>query len=155
MTLRKPSTWVAILSAAVVLWLMATKVDWQGTWHAIKTANPGLLAVALVISLGSLAGNAISLRAVAPQVCGKDLKIPWLQALAVQYVGATLSLLAPAGAGTLAANYRYLRRAGVGRSVALTNSSLVQVSQGVVSAVLVGALLIFTHTTHTLWQESL
>lgn len=108
-TLRRMITGVVSLAMLALLVIASRRVNWHEIWDAMRSARPGLLLLATMLNLVSLAAKGarwwLFLRPV-------GARSPWL-ALKATFVGAALSNVAPANAGEAARVLLVSRAAGV------------------------------------------
>lgn len=119
---------VVLPVVAVVVILTSINVDEIGI--ALTSSDWRWSAVAFGLGLATYVGAGLTFAAFAP------VRVSLRSATLVHAVGAFVSLAAPAGVGSAALNLRLLTRRGVSASLAVATVALVQVSQFVVTIVL-------------------
>jgi uncharacterized membrane protein YbhN (UPF0104 family) len=109
----------------------------------LRSAEPGWVALAVVLSVLPVVGSAVSIVALAPA------ELPLARTTLVQLATSFVNLVTPASAGGLALNVRYLHRRGIPLAAAVATIGIVQTTAVLVTAVLVvGLLLISDHVVH-------
>ncbi|NMM29865.1 MAG: flippase-like domain-containing protein [Cellulomonas sp.] len=129
---------ILITLAAVVVVLTTINVD-QIT-GALRQSDWRWSVVAFGLGLATLVGASLALVAFAP------VKIPVWRATLTQSAATFVALAAPAGIGPAALNLRLLTRRGVSASLAAATVALVQVSQFIVTVMLLIVLSIASGT---------
>ena len=129
---------ILITLAAVVVVLTTINVD-QIT-GALRQSDWRWSVVAFGLGLATLLGASLAIVAFAP------VKIPVWRATLTQSAATFVALAAPAGIGPAALNLRLLTRRGVSASLAAATVALVQVSQFIVTVVLLIVLSIASGT---------
>ncbi|WP_407345212.1 flippase-like domain-containing protein [Pengzhenrongella phosphoraccumulans] len=133
------SVLTVLLPIAAVI-VVITTVNVSQIASALSTSDWRWSVVAFALGLVTFFGAALALVAFSP------VKIGIWRATLVQAVGAFVALAAPAGIGPAALNLRMLTRRGVTTSLAVATVALVQVSQFVVTIVLLLILSIASGT---------
>lgn len=128
------TTTVAIVAVAVIV----TTINFDEIASAVREANPWWVAVAFVLALITWFGAGLTLVAFSPA------RVPIGRATLTAAAGSFVALAAPAGIGPAALNLRLLTQRGVSMSMAVATVALVQVSQFVVTVLLLVALSVFT-----------
>ncbi|MGW2094716.1 flippase-like domain-containing protein [Promicromonospora sukumoe] len=128
------TTTVAIVAVAVIV----TTINFDEIATAVRSANPWWVAVAFALALITWFGAGLTLVAFSPA------RVPIGRATLTAAAGSFVALAAPAGIGPAALNLRLLTQRGVSMSMAVATVALVQVSQFVVTVLLLVALSIFT-----------
>jgi uncharacterized membrane protein YbhN (UPF0104 family) len=105
---------------------------------AITQANPWWVVGAFLLGAVTWFGAALTFVAFSPK------RLPLWRATLTQMAGSFVSLAAPAGIGPAALNLRMLTRRGVATPRAVATVALVQISQFVVTVLLLVVLSIFT-----------
>jgi len=125
--------------AAAIIVLTSINVDEIST--AIASSDWRWAAVAFVLGLATFVGAGLAFAAFSP------VRISVWSATLVHAVGAFVGLVTPAGLGSAALNLRMLTKRGVTTSLAVATVALVQVSQLVVTVVLLLILSVASGTT--------
>jgi uncharacterized membrane protein YbhN (UPF0104 family) len=128
------TTTLTIIAIAVIV----TTINFNEIAQAVREANPWWIAVAFALALITWFGAGLTLVAFSPG------RVPLLRATLTAAAGSFVALAAPAGIGPAALNLRLLTQRGVTMSMAVATVALVQVSQFVVTVLLLVALSIFT-----------
>lgn len=106
--------------------------------EALSQANPWWALAAFGLGLFTWIGSAMSFIAFSP------VKLPWSRAIYTQAAGSFVALAAPAGVGAAALNLQMLTRRKVKTPLAVATVAVVQVSQFVVTILLLLVLSVFT-----------
>ncbi|WP_402469833.1 flippase-like domain-containing protein [Isoptericola aurantiacus] len=122
----------------VVVTALVTTMNLDEITDALRRANLWWVVAAFALGAITWLGAALTLVAFSPR------RIPLWRATLTQMAGSFVSLAAPAGIGPAALNLRLLTRRGVETPLAVATVALVQVSQFVVTIVLLVFLSIFT-----------
>ena len=128
------TTTLMIVAVAVIV----TTINFNEIAHAVRGANPWWIAVAFALAILTWFGAGLTLVAFSP------VRVPIGRATFTAAAGSFVALAAPAGIGPAALNLRLLTQRGVTMSMAVATVALVQVSQFVVTVLLLVALSIFT-----------
>lgn len=128
------TTTLMIIAVAVIV----TTINFDEIAQAVREANPWWVAVAFALALITWFGAGLTLVAFSPT------RVPIGRATLTAAAGSFIALAAPAGIGPAALNLRLLTQRGVAMSMAVATVALVQVSQFVVTVLLLVALTIFT-----------
>ncbi|MCP2263342.1 flippase-like domain-containing protein [Promicromonospora thailandica] len=128
------TTTLMIVAIAVVV----TTINFNEITRAVREANPWWIAVAFALALVTWFGAGLTLVAFSPA------RVPVTRATLTAAAGSFVALAAPAGIGPAALNLRLLTQRGVSMSMAVATVALVQVSQFVVTVLLLVGLSIFT-----------
>jgi uncharacterized membrane protein YbhN (UPF0104 family) len=131
-------TVVTLTLVIVVVTALVTTMNIEEITAAVTQANPWWVVGAFLLSAITWFGAALTLAAFSPQ------RIPLTRATLTQMAGSFVSLAAPAGIGPAALNLRLLNRRGVEMPMAVATVALVQVSQFVVTVLLLVVLSIFS-----------
>ncbi|WP_129782737.1 lysylphosphatidylglycerol synthase transmembrane domain-containing protein [Promicromonospora panici] len=123
-----------IIAIAVIV----TTINFNEIAQAVREANPWWIAVAFALAITTWFGAGLTLVAFSPA------RVPLGRATLTAAAGSFVALAAPAGIGPAALNLRLLTQRGVSMSMAVATVALVQVSQFVVTVLLLVALSIFT-----------
>jgi uncharacterized membrane protein YbhN (UPF0104 family) len=115
-----------------------TTINFNEIAQAVRDANPWWIAVAFALAITTWFGAGLTLVAFSPA------RVPIGRATLTAAAGSFVALAAPAGIGPAALNLRLLTQRGVSMSMAVATVALVQVSQFVVTVLLLVALSIFT-----------
>lgn len=124
-----------IVVAGVVI---MTTLNFEQIVEAIRSAQPWWVAIAFALGLASWTGSGLALIAFSPT------RLPWWKTFKVQAASSFVALAAPAGVGPAALNLRLLTRNGVATSLAIATVALVQVSQVIITVLLLLLLSLFT-----------
>lgn len=122
----------------VVIAVVVTTINFNEIAQAVREANPWWIAVAFALAVTTWFGAGLTLVAFSPA------RVPIARATLTAAAGSFVALAAPAGIGPAALNLRLLTQRGVSMSMAVATVALVQVSQFVVTVLLLVALSIFT-----------
>jgi uncharacterized protein (TIRG00374 family) len=125
---------LTIVAVAVIV----TTMNFDEIATAIAAANPWWVAVSFAFGAVTWFGAALTFSAFSPE------KLPLWRATLTQMAGSFVALAAPAGIGPAALNLRMLTRRGVATPMALATVALVQVSQFVVTVLLLVVLSVFS-----------
>ncbi|MFC4629461.1 flippase-like domain-containing protein [Promicromonospora alba] len=128
------TTTLMIIAVAVIV----TTINFNEIADAVRGANPWWIAVAFALAVLTWFGAGLTLVAFSP------VRVPIGRATCTAAAGSFVALAAPAGIGPAALNLRLLTQRGVTMSMAVATVALVQVSQFVVTVLLLVALSIFT-----------
>ncbi|MFD6141729.1 YbhN family protein [Promicromonospora sp. NPDC060271] len=128
------TTTLMIIAVAVIV----TTINFNEIAQAVREANPWWIAVAFALAVLTWFGAGLTLVAFSPA------RVPIGRATCTAAAGSFVALAAPAGIGPAALNLRLLTQRGVSMSMAVATVALVQVSQFVVTVLLLVALSIFT-----------
>jgi uncharacterized membrane protein YbhN (UPF0104 family) len=128
------TTTLMIIAVAVIV----TTINFNEITQAVREANPWWIAVAFALAVLTWFGAGLTLVAFSP------VRVPIGRATCTAAAGSFVALAAPAGIGPAALNLRLLTQRGVTMSMAVATVALVQVSQFVVTVLLLVALSIFT-----------
>lgn len=128
------TTTLMIIAVAVIV----TTINFNEIAQAVRAANPWWIAVAFALAVLTWFGAGLMLVAFSP------VRVPIVRATCTAAAGSFVALAAPAGIGPAALNLRLLTQRGVSMSMAVATVALVQVSQFVVTVLLLVALSIFT-----------
>jgi uncharacterized membrane protein YbhN (UPF0104 family) len=131
---RVLTTTLMIIAIAVIV----TTINFNEITQAVREANPWWIAVAFALAIVTWFGAGLTLVAFSPA------RVPIGRATLTAAAGSFVALAAPAGIGPAALNLRLLTQRGVSMSMAVATVALVQVSQFVVTVLLLVALSIFT-----------
>lgn len=128
------TTTLMIVAVAVIV----TTINFDEIAQAVREANPWWVAVAFALALITWFGAGLTLVAFSPA------RVPIGRATLTAAAGSFVALAAPAGIGPAALNLRLLTQRGVSMPMAVATVALVQVSQFVVTVLLLIGLSIFT-----------
>ncbi len=131
-------TVIMVTLTIVAIAVVVTTMNFEEIAEAVATANPWWVGVAFLLGAITWFGAALTFTAFSPR------PIPLWRATCTQMAGSFVSLAAPAGIGPAALNLRMLTRRGVPTPMAVATVALVQVSQFVVTVLLLVVLSIFT-----------
>jgi uncharacterized membrane protein YbhN (UPF0104 family) len=122
----------------IVVAVVVTTINFEEIAQAVREANPWWIALAFALVIVTWLGAGLTLVAFSPT------RVPISRATLTAAAGSFVALAAPAGIGPAALNLRLLTQRGVSMSMAVATVALVQVSQFVVTVLLLVALAIFT-----------
>ncbi|RPF23285.1 lysylphosphatidylglycerol synthase transmembrane domain-containing protein [Myceligenerans xiligouense] len=125
---------LTIVAVAVVV----GTISFEQIADAVRGANPWWVAAAYGFGLVTWFGPALTLVAFSPG------RVPLFRATLTQAAGSFVALAAPAGIGPAALNLRLLTQRGVSVPMAVATVALVQVSQFVVTVLLLIVMSVFT-----------
>lgn len=125
---------LGIVAVAVVL----TSLNFEDVAAALSAAQPWWAAVCFLLGAATWVGAAIAFRAFSP------VPIPLWRVILTQASASYVALTAPAGIGPAVLNLRLLTRRGVAMSLAGATVALVQVSQILVTVVLLVIMTVIT-----------
>ncbi|GAA1725678.1 hypothetical protein GCM10009809_21850 [Isoptericola hypogeus] len=131
-------TIIMLTLTIVAVTVIVTTINFEEIASAIAEANPWWVAASFAFGAITWFGAALTFSAFSPE------KLPLWRATLTQMAGSFVSLAAPAGIGPAALNLRMLTRRGVATPMAVATVALVQVSQFVVTVLLLVVLSIFT-----------
>ncbi|WP_240643789.1 lysylphosphatidylglycerol synthase transmembrane domain-containing protein [Antribacter gilvus] len=131
-------TVIMVTLTIVVVAVVVGTINFEDIAASVQRANPWWAAVAFALAILTWFGAALTLVAFSP------VKLPMFQATLTQMAGSFVALAAPAGIGPAALNLRMLTQRGVSMPMAVATVALVQVSQFVVTVVLLVLLSVFT-----------
>jgi uncharacterized membrane protein YbhN (UPF0104 family) len=133
-------TVMTVVLPVIAVIVILTSINLDQITSAVGTSDWRWSALAFALGLATYVGAGLAFAAFAP------VKITLWSATLVHAVGAYVSLAAPAGVGSAALNLRLLTRRGVTTSLAVATVALVQVSQFVVTIVLLLLLSLVSGT---------
>lgn len=125
---------LTIVAVAVVV----GTISFEQITAAVRGANPWWVAVAYAFGLITWFGAALTLVAFSPA------RVSLFRATLTQAAGSFVALAAPAGIGPAALNLRLLTQRNVAMPMAVATVALVQVSQFVVTVLLLVVMSVFT-----------
>ncbi|AEG45567.1 lysylphosphatidylglycerol synthase transmembrane domain-containing protein [Isoptericola variabilis] len=131
-------TVVMVTLTIVAIAVVVTTMNFEEIAEAVSTANPWWVGIAFALGAITWLGAALTFVAFSPE------RLPLWRATLTQMAGSFVALAAPAGIGPAALNLRMLTRRGVTTPMAVATVGLVQVSQFVVTVLLLVVLSIFT-----------
>jgi uncharacterized protein (TIRG00374 family) len=131
-------TIVTLVLSVVAVFVVLTTINFDEIREALLDAQPWWAAVAFALGVVTWVGSAVTFVAFAP------VRLSVFRATAVQAAASFVALAAPAGLGPAALNLRMLTKRGVSTSLALATVALVQVSQFVVTVLLLVGLSVAT-----------
>ena len=131
-------TIIMVTLTIVAVAVIVTTMNFEEIATSIAEANPWWVAAAFALGALTWLGAALTFSAFSPE------KLPLWRATLTQMAGSFVALAAPAGIGPAALNLRMLTRRGVAVPMAVATVALVQVSQFVVTVLLLVVLSIFT-----------
>ncbi|MFE6234807.1 flippase-like domain-containing protein [Cellulosimicrobium sp. NPDC057862] len=127
---------IALVIAAVTA--LVTSFNFEQIAEAVTEANPWLAVLSFVLGILTWVGAALTLTAFSPK------RLPFWRVNLTQAAGSYVALAAPAGIGPAALNLRLLTRRGISTPMAVATVALVQVSQFVVTILILVVLSVFT-----------
>ena len=139
-------TLLTILVTVVAVFVVLTTINVNQISTALRSSDWRFSVLAYAFGLMTLLGAALALVAFSP------VKVPLWRAMLVQTAGTFVALAAPAGIGPAALNLRTLTKRGVSGTLAAATVALVQVTQFVVTVLL---LLVLSLTSGTQQQSAL
>lgn len=122
----------------IVVAVVVTTINFDEIARAVREANPWWIALAFALAIVTWLGAGLTLVAFSPT------RVPIGRATLTAAAGSFVALAAPAGIGPAALNLRLLTQRGVSMPMAVATVALVQVSQFVVTVLLLVGLAIFT-----------
>ena len=125
---------ITIVLPIVVLLLLVTRINLDEITSALGSSDWRWTIVAFLLGLLTVVGAALALTAFSP------VRLPLWRTLEVQAASNYVAMAAPAGIGPAALNLRMLTKRGVSTSLAAATVAMVQVSQLVVTIVLLAVL---------------
>ena len=131
-------TIVTLTLTIVAVTVVVTTMNFEEIASAITEANPWWVAASFAFGAITWFGAALTFSAFAPE------KLPLWRATLTQMAGSFVALAAPAGIGPAALNLRMLTRRGVATPMAVATVALVQLSQFVVTVLLLVVLSVST-----------
>ncbi|MFB9955527.1 flippase-like domain-containing protein [Cellulomonas denverensis] len=133
-------TLITILLTVAAVIVLLTTINLQEILDALAETDWRLSVLAFAFGMSTLVGAALTLVAFAPQ------KIPLWRATVTQSAATFVALAAPAGIGPAALNLRLLTKRGVSGPLATATVALVQVSQFVVTLLMLLVLSVASGT---------
>ncbi|MCK9793888.1 flippase-like domain-containing protein [Isoptericola sp. 4D.3] len=131
-------TVVMLTLTIVAVTVIVTTINFEEIASAITEANPWWVAASFALGAITWFGAALTFSAFSPE------KLPLWRATLTQMAGSFVALAAPAGIGPAALNLRMLTRRGVATPMAVATVALVQLSQFVVTVLLLVVLSVST-----------
>ena len=131
-------TIIMVTLTIVAVAVIVTTMNFEEIAASIAAANPWWVAASFAFGAVTWFGAALTFSAFSPE------KLPLWRATLTQMAGSFVALAAPAGIGPAALNLRMLTRRGVATPMAVATVALVQVSQFVVTVLLLVVLSILT-----------
>jgi uncharacterized membrane protein YbhN (UPF0104 family) len=132
----------AVLAIAAII--VIAGFNTQELVNALREANYWWLLVALIWSILTYVGAALTLMAFSP------VKLPFMRAFLAQVAATYVAIAAPAGVGPAALNMRMLSRRGVSAPLGVATVALIQVSSVVVTVTGLVTLTLTTGSQDTL-----
>jgi len=126
-----------VLPIAVVL-LLVTRINLDQITGALSESDWRWTVVAFLLGMLTIVGAGLAITAFSP------VRLPFWRTLQVQAAANFVALAAPAGIGPAALNLRMLTRRGVSTTLAAATVTMVQVSQVVVTVVMLGVLSVLS-----------
>ncbi|WP_233139728.1 lysylphosphatidylglycerol synthase domain-containing protein [Cellulosimicrobium sp. KWT-B] len=127
---------IALVIAAVTA--LVTSFNFEQIAEAVTEANPWWAVLSFVLGILTWVGAAMTLTAFSPK------RLPFWRVNLTQAAGSYVALAAPAGIGPAALNLRLLTKRGISTPMAVATVALVQVSQFVVTILILVVLSVFT-----------
>nr|WP_081896103.1 lysylphosphatidylglycerol synthase domain-containing protein [Cellulosimicrobium sp. MM] len=127
---------IALVIAAVTA--LVTSFNFEQIAEAVTEANPWWAVLSFVLGILTWVGAALTLTAFSPK------RLPFWRVNLTQAAGSYVALAAPAGIGPAALNLRLLTKRGISTPMAVATVALVQVSQFVVTILILVVLSVFT-----------
>lgn len=134
---------LTLAAGALAAYLLAVQLADIDFTDLFVNVNPWWAGAALLFSLTTYLGTAMSLHGVAP------VRLRYWRSVLVQIGASFTALITPAGVGAPALNARYLQQAGVRTSVAVTSMALLQLAMLAVMAAVVLILGVVSGTGST------
>jgi uncharacterized protein (TIRG00374 family) len=131
-------TIIMLTLSIVAIGVVVTTINFDEITSAVQDANPLWVGAALALACFTWFGAALTLVAFSPG------DIPVFKAMLAQMAGSFVALATPAGIGPAALNMRFVAKRGVPTAMAVATAALMQVSQIVVTVIL---LVVLTLTT--------
>ncbi|MTG89257.1 flippase-like domain-containing protein [Cellulosimicrobium sp. BIT-GX5] len=128
-------TLVLVIAAVTAL---VTSFNFDQIATAVTEANPWFAVLSFALGVLTWVGAALTLTAFSPK------RLPFWRVNLTQAAGSYIALAAPAGIGPAALNLRLLTRRGISTPMAVATVGLVQVSQFVVTILILVVLSVFT-----------
>ncbi|MFB7796853.1 flippase-like domain-containing protein [Isoptericola sp. NPDC056134] len=133
-------TVITLALTIVAVTVIVTTLNFEEIASAIAEANPWWVAASFLLGALTWFGAALTFSAFSPE------KLPLWRATLTQMAGSFVALAAPAGIGPAALNLRMLTRRGVSTPMAVATVALVQLSQFVVTVLLLVVLSVSTQS---------
>lgn len=133
-------TIITLTLTIVAVTVIVTTMNFQQITEAVSQANPWWAVISFALGVLTWFGAALTFVAFSP------VKLPMIRATLTQMAGSFVALAAPAGIGPAALNLRMLTKRGVSAPMAVATVALVQVSQFVVTILL---LVVLSMTTRS------
>ncbi|MFJ2298644.1 flippase-like domain-containing protein [Oerskovia paurometabola] len=127
-------TIITLTLTIVAVTVVVTTMNFQQITAAVSEANPWWAVVSFALGVLTWFGAALTFVAFSP------VKLPMMRATLTQMAGSFVALAAPAGIGPAALNLRMLTKRGVSTPMAVATVALVQVSQFVITILLLVVL---------------
>lgn len=131
-------TILTLVLTIVAVSVVVTTINFNEIKEAVSSAEPWWVAVSFALGLLTWFGGAVTFVAFSP------VKLSVVRATLVQAASSFVALAAPAGIGPAALNLRMLTRRGVATSLAVATVALVQMSQFIVTVLLLVLLSVVT-----------
>lgn len=131
-------TIVTMTLAIVAVVVIITSLKFEDVAKALSEAQPWWAAICFLLGAGTWVGAAVAFRAFSP------VHIPLWRVILTQASASYVALTAPAGIGPAVLNLRLLTRRGVAMSLAGATVALVQVSQVLVTVVMLVIMTVIT-----------
>src|SRR5690606_28246926 len=128
-------TLVLVIAAVTAL---VTSFNFDQIATAVTEANPWFAVLSFALGVLTWVGAALTLTAFSPK------RLPFWRVNLTHAAGSYIALAAPAGIGPAALNLRLLTRRGISTPMAVATVGLVQVSQFVVTILILVVLSVFT-----------
>jgi hypothetical protein len=133
-----PRTVIMVGLAIIVGWVLIGTLSFDDIQYAVTEANLWWLAVAFAVACVGWVGASLSLVAFTPG------RIPLRKAIQTQMAASFVAVAMPAGIGPAAINLRMLTKRGITTPMAVATVALVQVTQVLVTVLVLLGLTIAT-----------
>ncbi|MFJ4109358.1 flippase-like domain-containing protein [Oerskovia enterophila] len=127
-------TIITLTLTIVAVTVVVTTMNFQQITEAVSQANPWWAVISFALGILTWFGAALTFVAFSP------VKLPMIRATLTQMAGSFVALAAPAGIGPAALNLRMLTKRNVSTPMAVATVALVQVSQFVITILLLVVL---------------
>lgn len=134
----QPRTVITATVLVLALIVVMGSLNFDSLVETITQANPLWFLIAFVLGALTWVGGAIPLKALSSE------EIPLWDAILAQVAASVVTIVAPAGIGPAALNLRFLGKLKVPTAIAATTVVLQQISQFLVSVVLLIVVILFT-----------
>ncbi|MBD8079632.1 flippase-like domain-containing protein [Cellulosimicrobium arenosum] len=131
-------TVIMLTLTIVAVSVIVTTINFEEVTAAVAEANPWWAVGSFLLGILTWIGAALTF------VAFSSTRLPMWRATLTQAAGSFVALATPAGIGPAALNLRMLTKRGVATPVAVATVALVQVSQFIVTIVILVVLSVFT-----------